>query len=225
MYLIIIGAGITGSYLIESATKDGHEVAVIEKDEEKAQFISKNTDCLVIHDNASNMEALKEAGAEKADALIATTSDDAVNLLVMMLGKELGIKHLVSSVQEDDHVKLFETLGIDIVASPYQLSGEFLYQEIKKPGVKDFMEFTSGAEIVLLTVHQESHVVNSTIQNLKRNGELPESVTLITIERDDQSIDADADTKISANDHVVLFSKEQLKEEHISIFLNSEKGK
>lgn len=218
MYLIVIGAGKTGRHLINLATEDKHEVVVIEKEEEKARFISSNTDCLVIHDNASSMEALQEAGAEKADALIATTDDDAVNLLTMMLGKELGIRHLVSTVQEEDHVRLFTVLGIDIVTSPNQLSGDFLYQSVKKPGVQDFMELDSGAEIVLLNVHPQAEVTKAGLQPLIDKGTLPESLQLITIERNQELIDTETDTQIQADDKVVLFSKTQLKEEHISIF-------
>ena len=40
MYIIVVGAGRTGSKVIELATRDEHEVVVVERDQELAEEAS-----------------------------------------------------------------------------------------------------------------------------------------------------------------------------------------
>ncbi len=208
MYLIVIGSGRTGRHVIELATKDGHEVVVFEKDEVKAQWASANMDCLVVNADASSVEKLKESGAEKADAMIATTNDDAVNMLVMMLGKELGIKRLVSSVTDDEHLKLFDELGIDTIGNPFRLNGQFLYRTLQRPGVKDFMDLGNGAEIIEVKVKEGAPLIDKDLQEINESKLLPKESLVVAIKREKRLIVPDGDTKIYTNDLVTLFTRE-----------------
>lgn len=118
MYIIVIGAGRTGSTVIDLATQDNNEVVVIERDTTLAEEVSASYDCLVINADAASKEILLEAGIEEADALISTTETDAVNLMVTMLGRDYGVDTLVSSVNNPTHIDLFEDLGVSIVENP-----------------------------------------------------------------------------------------------------------
>jgi len=81
MYLMIVGAGPEGSSLAKLAIKDGHKVAIIEADEQRAQAVLQKYDVQVFHADIADGGILDEAEADKADALIATTSDDSANLM------------------------------------------------------------------------------------------------------------------------------------------------
>ncbi|RLF55284.1 MAG: TrkA family potassium uptake protein, partial [Thermoplasmata archaeon] len=72
MYLIIVGAGEIGEKLIKLALQNKDDVVVIEKSKERCDEISKKYDAIVINADAREKETLIEAGAENADALIAT---------------------------------------------------------------------------------------------------------------------------------------------------------
>ena len=208
MYLIVIGAGRTGKHVIESAIKDGHEVVVLEKDKDKAQWASANLDCLVINADACSVEKLKESGIEKADAMIATTNDDAVNLLVMMLGKELGVKRLISSVTDDEHLKLFDELGIATIGNPFRLNGQFLYRTLQRPGVKDFMDLGNGAEIIEISVNDGAPIINKNLREINENKLLPKESLVVAIKRKKHLIVPDGTTQILAGDLVTLFTRE-----------------
>ena len=90
MYIVVVGAGPTGRRIVELATADQHEVVVVEANEERAGGLSADFDCLVLYGDAASRPLLEEAGVPGADALIATTDDDATNLMVVMLGREMG---------------------------------------------------------------------------------------------------------------------------------------
>jgi trk system potassium uptake protein TrkA len=127
MYLIIVGAGPEGSSLAELALKDGHKVAIIEKDEERAQAVLQKYNVQVFHANIAQGGILDEADADQADALIATTGDDSANLMTMFLGKERGIKKLISMINDRQHQAMFERLGVQVLVDPKVIIAQHLY--------------------------------------------------------------------------------------------------
>lgn len=111
MYLIVVGAGGIGSAIIDLAVRDRHNVAVIERDPKRAEAIIRRYDVLVFNADAASADVLREAGAERADALIATTHDDATNLMVIAAAGDLGVPTIVSVVNNPEHTDLFRRLG------------------------------------------------------------------------------------------------------------------
>ncbi len=106
MNLIIVGASPEGVSLEELALKDGHNVAIIEASEERALEVLQEYDIKVFHANITQGGILDEAGADQADAIIATTSDDSANLMTIFLAKERNIPTLISMVHEKEHICL-----------------------------------------------------------------------------------------------------------------------
>lgn len=127
MYLIIVGAGPEGSSLAELALKNGHRVAIIEKDEERAQAVLQKYNVQVFHANITQGGILDEADADQADALIATMDDDSANLMTMFLGKERGIKKLISMINDRQHQAMFERLGVQVLVDPEVIIAQHLY--------------------------------------------------------------------------------------------------
>ena len=130
MYLIIVGAGLVSQQLVAIATEQGHKVAVIEKQEKRAREIMQQFDVQVFHGDISQANILEEAGAKNADGIIATTKDDTVNLMAMVLGKQYQVKHLITLLQEARHQSMFETLGIQVLSDPERLIAQKLFSFI-----------------------------------------------------------------------------------------------
>lgn len=133
MYLIIVGAGPEGASLAALALKDGHKVAIVESNEQRAREAVEQYDIKVFHASIAKGGILDEAKADRADALIATTSDDSANLMAMVLGKEYGIKTLVSMVNDSEHQAMFERLGVQVMVDPEVVVARHLYGLLKEP--------------------------------------------------------------------------------------------
>jgi len=218
MHIIIVGSGRTGKHVIESAINDNQDVYVIEKNKEAADWIASHHDCVVINADATNIESLREAKAAKADAIIVTTNDDAVNSLVILLAKQLGIKRLVSSVNNEDHLRVFEQLGIDTVESPYRLNGKYLYRAEQGPNVKEFLDLGDGFEILEMIVQHNSEIANKLIKELNKEKTLPKDSRIILIKRNNQIIVPEGETRIFVKDIVVVLSKKNKISEVSNIF-------
>ncbi|MCM2301847.1 MAG: TrkA family potassium uptake protein [Flavobacteriaceae bacterium] len=207
MHIIIVGAGRTGKHVIEAAVKDNHDVFVIEKNKSVADWVATHFDCVVINSDATSIEALKEANATKADAIIITTNDDAVNSLVILLAKQMGVKRLVSSVNIEDHLPVFEQLGTDTVESPYRLNGRYLYRAVQGPNVKEFLDLGDGFEVLEMVVKEKSQIANKLVKELKIEKILPSDALIILIKRNSQIIIPDGESRVFVKDIVVVLSK------------------
>ena len=130
MYLIVVGAGATAGSLVSIAIKQGCRVTVIEKDEKKAQAILKKHDIQVLQVDIAQGGILDEANANRADALVAITNDDSTNLMAVFLGKEHGIKNLVSMVNNSQHQAMFESLGARVVVDPEVIIAQQIFSFI-----------------------------------------------------------------------------------------------
>ena len=116
MKVIIVGGGDTGIAL-SNLLSDAEKIIIIEKDEEVAKAIANKTSSVVIHGDATDLSVLKEAGIEEVDALIVTTGDDKVNLMVSEHSKNEGVKRVIAMVNSLQNEELFSKVGVTSIVS------------------------------------------------------------------------------------------------------------
>lgn len=218
MFLIVVGAGRTGSRVIEMANAEGHEVVAIEHDREIATQASTQYDCIVVHDDAGSRDVLLEADVEDADALVATTDEDATNLLVMMHGRDLGVDALVSSVNEESNLSLYEQLGVRVVANPHRLTGESLYRSAARPSVREFMEVGDDAEIFEVEVSAGAPIAGRHLQEARKKGILGGDTIVVAVERGQDVLVPGGQTRLEVDDVVTVFSREGATEDTLNAF-------
>ncbi|SDM16166.1 trk system potassium uptake protein TrkA [Halogranum gelatinilyticum] len=209
MYIVIVGAGNIGTPLIEIATAGGNEVVVIERDEEKAERASKAFDCLVINDDATVKDTLTDAGADRADALISTTDQDATNIMVCLLGKELEVPTIVSVVHNPDHMALFRRIGVNTMENPQSLIAEYLYRAVKRPSIVDYMRIGDDAEVFEITVGDDAPVAGLTIQEAASEGLLGDEMLIVAVERNGEGnpVTPRGGTEIHVGDLLTVYSE------------------
>lgn len=207
MYIIVVGAGSIGSQLIKLATEQQNDVVVIEKDPNVAERAASTYDCLVINADATIIDTLEEAEANQADAVISTTGDDAVNIMVMLLAQELEIPSLVSVVHNPEHMKVFRQIGVNALENPQHLIAEYLYRAVQRPSVKDFMHLGDDAEVFEITATHGSEIIDKTLEKSNQLGLLGDDVLIVAIQRDNSVITPRGETEIQAGDLVTVFSR------------------
>jgi len=220
MYIVIVGAGNIGSPLIEIATAGGNEVVVIERDEQKAEHAASTYDCLVLNDDATTKDTLLDAGIDRADALISTTDQDATNVMVSLLGKELEVPNIVSVVHDAEHMDLFRRIGVNTMQNPQRLIAEYLYRAVKRPSIIDYMRVGDEAEVFETSVTEGAAIAGKTIQAAATEGLLPEDMLVVAIERDgaDQPLTPRGDTEIRVGDVVTVYSERGATPEVTDVF-------
>ena len=81
MRTVILGAGTTGLQLAKWLASEGKDVALIERDPDIARVAANALDCLVVEGDGSQPEALERAGIAKAQAFVALTGSDELNIV------------------------------------------------------------------------------------------------------------------------------------------------
>jgi len=167
LYVIIIGLSGIGDTLARILVEREHSVAIIDKNEERCKkFASEVGDSFVLHGEAEDNDNLRNAGAEKANALVAATGDDSVNLMMCTMAKEYGIPILVATVREPEHKELFRKLGAG-TATTDEIAAEHLYQQLLKIDDVLFLGKAGGPEIFSVNVVDKSKAADKKIQDIR----------------------------------------------------------
>jgi trk system potassium uptake protein TrkA len=88
--------------------KNGYEIRLVEKDEDRAQKIidELNTRIMVINGDPSESDVLEEAGVDACDVFIAIGEDDEDNILSCILAKRMGAKKVITLTNKEEYVDL-----------------------------------------------------------------------------------------------------------------------
>ena len=81
MKIVILGAGRRGIRLAKHLIQEKKSVVIVDSNPERCSQVVSKLDCLSICGSATDLDILKEAGCEDADAIIAVTDSDEVNLV------------------------------------------------------------------------------------------------------------------------------------------------
>jgi trk system potassium uptake protein TrkA len=208
MYVIIVGAGDIGTPLIELAIRSGNEVVVVERDEAKADEIASVQDCLVIHGDATTKDVLRDAGADRADAIVSTTDDDATNVMVCLLAEEFDIPSAVSVVHNPEHMNVFRQIGVNTIENPQRLIAEYLYRAAARPAIVDYMRIAENAEVFEIVVADGAPIAGMTLEKAGEAGLLPEETLIVAIEREEleRPLTPRGTARIEAGDLVTVYS-------------------
>jgi trk system potassium uptake protein TrkA len=208
MYIIIVGAGDIGTPLINIATTAGDEVVVIERDAKKADAIASEYDCIVLNADATTKEILADAGAERADAIISTTDQDATNVMVCLLAKEFEIPQITSVVHDPAHMNLFRQIGVNTMENPQELIAGHLHRAVARPAIQDYMRIGEAAEVFEITVTEEAPIAGKTLIEVGEADLLSDEVLIVAIERDhrERPLTPRGNTQIEAGDLLTVYS-------------------
>src|SRR5579864_5191748 len=150
MYAIIAGGGNVGFFLARELIEQGHEILIIETSGERAEFIANELGNVVLRGNADEASTLAEAGAERADVVIAVTGDDPRNLVLLQVAKRrLGARRTVARINDPRNEGLFRMLGIDATVNATQVMLGVLEQEIPQANLVSLLKLrNTDVEVV-----------------------------------------------------------------------------
>lgn len=160
-HFIICGAGRVGSRLIGEMQRAHVSFSVIEQDAQKvAPLIEKGLPVTV--GDATLEASLRDAGVERARGLAACLPDDADNVYVVLIARDLNHNlHIVArAVEEQAELKLIKA-GANRVVAPTITGSHRMAQALMRPAVADFMD-SLAAENLDLSFEEVEVTHNST---------------------------------------------------------------
>lgn len=210
MRIVVIGAGEVGSYVSGLLSREGVDVAVIERDPVRLADLEKHEDVLGVLGNGCHPATLKRAGIEDAELLVAVTKSDATNLLACLVAKtEFHIPKTIARIESpqlrsDDARRIQRAAGADQIIDPDEATARDIFGLLAYPGATEVAYLANG-EVMLLgaRVTSEAPIVG---QRLAELGEEISRTTgdwdfiVATIRRDDHTVVARKNHTITAGD-------------------------
>ena len=205
MYAIVAGGGKVGFFLARELIDQGHEVLIIENNAERAEFIANELGNVVLRGNADEASTLAEAGAERADVVIAVTGDDPRNLVLLQVAKRrFGARRTVERINDPRNEGLFRMLGIDATVNATQVMLSVLEQEIPHANLVALLRLrNTDVEVVEAVVDPRSPVIGSTLRDV----DLPPESTIAVVIRNGSAIFPNGATVLEPGDEVVALTR------------------
>lgn len=203
--LILIGGGNIGFNVAEKLENLGTNVSlkIIEFDKKRAIELTEAVNyATIINGSGLDSQILEEANVKEANALIAVTNDDEVNLLSSVLAKKMGAETCFALINNmTAYEKIVPSLSIDVAINPKDMTVSKILQHTRKGKIIAAYSICGGiAEIIELQITSVSVFVDRIISDL----DLPSGIKICLIKRDDIIIFPDATTQLLENDKVIV---------------------
>jgi trk system potassium uptake protein TrkA len=203
--VVIAGGGNIGLDLAR-ALEGSCQVKIIERDWARARRISDQlARAVVLHGDSADEELLLEENIDSADVFVAVTNAEEANILSAMLAKRLGARKVMALINKIAYAELVESGTIDVAISPQQITLGTLLAHVRRGDIVKVHSLRRGAaeaiEAVAHGTSRESRVVGRAVDEIQ----LPRGATISAIVRGDEVLMAHHDTRIQADDHVILF--------------------
>lgn len=218
MRIIVVGAGSVGEYMVQLALEGGHNVVLIESDEERAEYCAQHYDAQVLQAEIGEEDILDEAGASQATALVATTVDDSINLMTMVLGQEYEIPNLISTVNSRHRKSLFDRLGVNTLVDPEILAARHLLDLTLHSGGETVTSLSGDGMIYELTLAEDAPLAGHTLEAVDEEDALPQGMAVVLVRRGKQRLFLRESTELEAGDALLIYSDQPLSESELSLF-------
>ena len=207
MKIIIVGTGTVGSAICTELVEEGHTITVIDKNQKTLEFLSNSYDINALSGNGADSSLLREAGAEKADLLLAVTAQDEVNILCCLAAKKLGTKNTIARVRNPEYSELTaiakEEMGLSFTINPEYAAARDISRVLKLPSATKIDTFCHGkVETVEFKVSDSSLLVGKTLHELRV--ELDANFLVCGIRRDEECFIPLGSTVIEAGDVIAV---------------------
>ncbi len=216
MYIVIIGAGNLGYFLSQLLLEEEHDVVVVDLNPERCEKISRELDIVATQGDGTDPAVLEKAGVREADAVVALTGQDEINMVVSLLAKELGAKQVAAKISRIEYdEKVLKKLGIDIVIHPEAAAAGYIEELITKPGVLDLAFISRGdAEIMEIAIKKKNKVAGKKIKEI----DLPSGSAVVALYHEGNLVIPSPETKISISDKVLVLAKREISEKVEKMF-------
>lgn len=199
----IVGGGDVGLRLAQRLdVQSAIDLVIIERDAGRgAMLAGALTNALVLNGDGTDLELLESERIGSSDVMVSVIDNDERNLLASLIGRQLGVKRIVSRVSRMANLRLFERVGIDVALSA------------RGAAVSSIVHHVEGGTANLLAVLEEGEaqileliVPTAFPPTVLRDLAAPPGSIVGAIVRGDQAIVPRGGDQIVPGDHLLVFT-------------------
>lgn len=205
MRVILIGSGKLIYFLARDFISKGYKVTIITSDQEEAISLSRKLEATVLLGEGSDSKMLQDAGAYRADVILALTPHDQDNLIAcQMAQKEYNIPRTIALVNDPDNQNIFKQLGITVAFSATEVIAQLIEQQTTTEEIKTLFPLAEGEVSVTEVILPEDSPAR---EQMLKDLALPSGTLIACIIRQGKVIVPKGMTQLHATDRLVLISE------------------
>jgi trk system potassium uptake protein TrkA len=154
MKVVVVGGGLVGSTLAEKLSGDGHDVVLVEQNQDLISDLNERLDVQTIRGNGATVPVLVKAGIEDADLLLATTDSDESNMVVALVGSVIfNVPKVAARLRDTAHEEGFRRIAREpgeerVAINPDLAAVEKILSLMPVPGAVDAVSFFDGRLLI-----------------------------------------------------------------------------
>lgn len=204
--MVIVGGGNVG-FEVASALekrKTRTRAKMIERSRGQAEKAAEALErTIVLHGDGLDSALLREAGINRADAMLAVTDDDKTNMLAAVRAKAEGCPMAIALINDPTLVPLMAPLGIDAYINPRATTVSSILRHIRHGRVRQVYSIGDAeAEVIEAEIMGTSPMAGQKLRDI----DFPEGVLLGAVRKGDKIVRIDGNLRIEEGDVVALFA-------------------
>jgi trk/ktr system potassium uptake protein len=208
MHVIVCGAGEVGVHVAERLSREGHDVALVDRSADRIAQAEERIDAQTVIGRITSPSVLDQAGVNKAELFVAVTNDDEANLIAALVARQAGVATTIVRLQSDDlrgadSSRLRKTMGVDHVIDPDFETAQEIFELLRFPGASEIFPLVSG-EVMLIGARLPAGapLVGKTLHELAQQFEPHWDFLIGAITRKGHTVIARQDMRLEPDDHL-----------------------
>lgn len=205
-HYIICGFGRVGSHAAKELAKAKVPFVVLDTSPE-AISLARAMGYLAVEGNATEEEALRLAGVERARGLLACLPSDALNLYAILTARFINPElYIVARIEHEEVEERFLKIGVNRVVSLHSTAGRHMARLALNPSIEDTMDITIGPRLKItveqIEVPSTSSFAQKTIEEISK---ACQEATIIGLKKGMELLwNPSPSTKVEENDILIV---------------------
>jgi trk system potassium uptake protein TrkA len=203
MKVIVMGCGRIGSQVSELLSMNGHEVTIIDHDDNSEGRLNPNFKGKIIKGLGFDRQVLTLAGISEAEAFIAASQSDNANIVAARIARNIfHVPRVVARLYDPRRAEIYQRLGLTTISST-NWGAERIFQVLTHSDIDVWNTFGSG-EVALVHIELPPQLSGRNVIHLNVPGE----IMVLTITRNDHAFVPTTGTEFKEGDlvHLVVIS-------------------
>lgn len=202
--IVIVGGSQIGAQVAQAFEARGKQPTLVEHDRNRARELAEDLpNTLVIEQDVTEEDFAQGAPLEAADVVISALETDEQNLLISMLAKRHGTARVVSVVDDQAYLTLFEEVGIDVAVNPRAVTAEEIIRATHRRSAENIAILDNQAEVMEFELEESNQLVGQSIEEIVDMFDVP--LVFGAVVRDGEILVPRGDTVLNAGDRVIAF--------------------
>ena len=214
--VVLVGGGEIGLEVARRLGRDDVQVTIVEKSLDRCRELATHLeDALVLHGDGTDRDLLIEEEAGEADAFVALTREDEVNVMACLLARGLGSRRSIALIHRGDYLGAARDVGLDVAISPRRSAANHILAHVRSGEVRRVVRVEDGqGEILEITVPDRARVLGRSLMYI----DFPKGAIIGCVVRKDRVFVPGGTDEILPGDAVVVFALPAARDEVLTLF-------